>query len=93
MGLDSRSEGMPWYTNAPMMVSMPDGTLVATDGRFVTNFVGLLLLIILARLCWLTSWKVLAVQQSLTSFLHKQNTKNLRTHQIYVKKKMQNIVI
>ena len=39
---------------------VPEGTVVATGGRFVKIW-GFLLLI-LAKLCWLTSWKVLAYQ-------------------------------
>ena len=35
LGLDHRSEGITRYTNAPMMVFVPEGTVVATGGRFV----------------------------------------------------------
>ena len=42
---------------------VPEGKLVATGGRFV-KIVGFLLLI-LAKLCWLTSWKVLVWRQGL----------------------------
>ena len=35
LGLDCKSEGIPWYTNSPMMVFVSEGTVVAIDGRFV----------------------------------------------------------
>ena len=37
VGPDRRSEGIPRYNNAPMMVVTPEGTVVATGGRFVKN--------------------------------------------------------
>ena len=35
LGLDGRSEGIPWYINAPMTVFVREGTVVATGGRFI----------------------------------------------------------
>ena len=36
-GLYQRSEGIPRYTNASMTVFVPEGTVVATGGRFFLN--------------------------------------------------------
>ena len=62
---------------------VPKGTVVASGGRFV-KILGFLLLI-LAKLCWLTSWKVLAWRQGLVSFPQKNTPTNLRSYQIYIK--------
>ena len=67
------------YTNAPMMVFLLEGTVVATRGRFIQTF-GFLLII----LVWLINWVVGAWRQGSVSFSQK-NTKNLRNHQIYIK--------
>ena len=45
--LDRRSESITRYTNAPITMFVPEGTVVATDGRFVKMF---FLNIILAKL-------------------------------------------
>ena len=76
-GLDRRSKDISWYTNAPM-VFVQEGTVVVTGNHFVK--ISGFLLIILARLCWLTSWKVLAWRHSLV-------TNNLRSHQMYITRK------
>ena len=72
-GLDHRSEGIPRYTNAPMMVFVPEGDI----GGYRRPFVQILefLLIILARFCWQTSWKVLAWQHGLLTFHTKTKQK------------------
>ena len=62
---------------------MPEGTVVTAGSRFV-KIVGFLLLI-LAKLRWLTSWTVLARRQNLVSFPQKNTPNNLRSHQIYIK--------
>ena len=68
LGLYRISEGIPQYTNAPMTVFVPEGTVMATCTRFV-KILGILL-IILAKLCWLISWAALIRQQDLVSFSH-----------------------
>ena len=45
LGLDHRSAGKSRHTSAPMMVFVPEGTGVATGGRFVKMF-GFLLIIL-----------------------------------------------
>ena len=57
-------------TNATMKVLLPEREVVATGGRFVKNV--WVLLIILARLCGLTRWAVLARRQGLVS-VHKKS--------------------
>ena len=34
MSLNRKLEGIPWHTNAPMTVFVPEGTVVATGGYF-----------------------------------------------------------
>ena len=74
-GLDRRSEGIPWYTNTPMTVFLTEGTVVATGRRYIKIFGFLLIIlsrVILAKLCLLTIWAVLAWQQGLVRFPQKK---------------------
>ena len=58
-----------------MTMFMPEWTVVATGVRLV-KILGFLL-IILARFCWLTSWKVLEWRHSLVSFKQKKTPRKI----------------